>query len=377
VRITHISDCYLPRLGGIEVQVAELTRRQAAAGDRVDVITATPGDTVKSGTEDIDGVAVHRVTARLPFELPVRPRTRAAVAPLLRRLRPDVVHVHVGVVSPFAWGGIRAAVEVGVPVLATVHSVWGAAARTGYGTSEALLHWYRSGLQPAAVSRVAAERIAATLPDGAVVLITPNGVDPQQWSPSGRVDRGPDAPMTFAAAMRLAPRKRAAALLDMFAAAQAACVGGRTLRLVIAGDGPHRARLEAAVRDRGMADAVTFLGRLTRPDLRELYLASDAFVQSSVKESFGLAALEARTTGLPIIARSQTGLTEFVTDGVEGLLADDDAAMGRAMARLALDRQLFVRITEHNTHRLPDQVWPQVLQDLAGSYRTAQGRAAR
>ena len=154
--MAHISDCYLPRLGGIEVQVAELTRRQAAAGDEVSVITATPGTEIRAGRELLDGVTVFRNTARMPFELPVHPRTRATVAPLLRDIGPEVVHVHLGVVSPFAWGGIRAAVEVGVPVLVTVHSVWGTAARSGYGAANTLARWTRRGVQPAAVSRMAA-----------------------------------------------------------------------------------------------------------------------------------------------------------------------------------------------------------------------------
>lgn len=372
MRVVHISDCYLPRLGGIEVQVTELTRRQAADGYAVDVITATPGETVRSGREEIDGVSVHRVTARMPFELPVHPRTRAHVVPLLRDIRPDVVHVHLGVVSPFAWGGIRAAIEVGLPVLVTVHSIWGSAARGGYGLADRLAGWTDKGVQPAAVSRVGADRIAAALPAGVDVLVTPNGVDPEEWNASGRKPHDP-ATVRFVTAMRLAPRKRSGALLKMFADARQEVMAlrpDRRIHLDIAGDGPHRGRLETFVADHGLTDAVTFLGRLTRPDLRQRYLADDVFVQPSVKESFGLAALEARSTGLPIVARSQTGLTEFVTDGVEGLLAADDAAMTEAMVRLATDDSLRQRITAHNTDVPPLQTWPAVLGIVADAYRT-------
>ena len=372
MRVVHISDCYLPRLGGIEVQVTELTRRQAADGYSVDVITATPGESVRSGTEEIDGVRVHRVTARMPFELPVHPRTRANVVPLLRDIRPDVVHVHLGVVSPFAWGGIRAAVEVGLPVLVTVHSIWGAAARSGYGLTDRLAGWTDKGVQPAAVSRVGAERIAAALPPGVEVLVTPNGVDPEEWNASGRTVHDPGT-VRFVTAMRLAPRKRAGALLKMFADARREALRLRPdlhVNLDIAGDGPHRGRLEAFTDEHGLSDSVTFLGRLTRPDLRLRYLADDVFVQPSVKESFGLAALEARSTGLPIVARSQSGLTEFVTDGVEGLLAADDATMTQAMVRLAVDDTLRARITRHNTEVPPLQTWPSVLGIIAEAYRT-------
>ncbi len=371
--MAHISDCYLPRLGGIEVQVAELTRRQAAAGDEVSVITATPGTEIRAGRELLDGVTVFRNTARMPFELPVHPRTRATVAPLLRDIGPEVVHVHLGVVSPFAWGGIRAAVEVGVPVLVTVHSVWGTAARSGYGAANTLARWTRRGVQPAAVSRMAADRMAAVLPDDVTVLVTPNGFDPGEWNADERVAHDP-ATVRFVTAMRLAPRKRAVPLLRMFATAREqvrARDPDRRITLAIAGDGPHRSRLQTFLDDHRLSDDVTLLGRLTRPDLRRLYLGSDVFVQPSIKESFGLAALEARATGLPVLARAQTGLTEFIADDVNGMLADDDDLLARDMARIATDDGLRERITRHNTDVPPVQVWPEVLRLVAEAYDVA------
>ena len=175
-------------------------------------------------------------------------------------------------------------------------------------------------------------------------------------------------------AMRLAPRKRSLPLIGMFAEARAqvrALQPERTVLLDIAGDGPQRSRVEAAIADHDLGDAVTLVGRLDRPGLRDLYLADDVFVQPSVKESFGLAALEARSTGLPILARSQTGLTEFVTDGVEGLLSADDKQMAETMARIATDDELRRRITAHNTDIEPTQTWPSVLQIVKAAYGTA------
>jgi phosphatidylinositol alpha 1,6-mannosyltransferase len=373
MKVAHISDCYLPRLGGIEVQVTELTQRQARAGDDVTVFTATPGKAVRQGVEHVNGVDVNRVTARMPFEMPVHPRTVHNLVPLLESLQPDVVHVHLGVVSPFAWGGIRAAVKIGLPTLVTLHCVWGPAAKSGYGMADHLIHWSSSGVVPAAVSEVAAARIRAAAPD-VPVLITPNGVDPADWNPAGRVildPADPSAPVTFVSAMRLAPRKRAMKLLEMFTAARQQISGRRSIKLKIAGDGPHRNRLASYIESHGLGDDVTLLGRLERPKLRDLYVASDVFVQPSIKESFGLAALEARSTGLPIVARQQTGLTEFVHDGVEGLLAVDDDDMAEAMVRLALEDDLRIRMQRHNTDSEPAQIWPNVLQDVADAYQVA------
>ena len=379
MKVAHISDCYLPRLGGIEVQVTELTRRQAEAGYDVTVFTATPGHEVRQGVEQLNGVTVNRVTARMPFELPVHPRTTHHLVPLLKQLKPDVVHVHLGVVSPFAWGGIRSAVKVGVPTLVTVHSVWGSAAKSGYGMADNLIHWSGSGVVPAAVSEVAANRIRAA-GSGIPVAVTPNGVDSTDWSPTGRVipeEPDPTVPVKFVSAMRLAPRKRSMQLLEMFAAARQQVSGQRRITLSIAGDGPHAKRLASYVEAHGLQSDVNLLGRLERPRLRELYVDSDVFVQPSIKESFGLAALEARATGLPVIARAQTGLTEFVHEGVEGLLAVDDDEMTEAMVRITLDDQLRIGIQRHNTETEPAQTWPNVLSSVADAYGMAISQGIR
>lgn len=374
MKVAHISDCYMPRLGGIEVQVTELSRRQAASGVDVTVFTATPGDEVRNGVEVLEGVTVNRVTARMPFDMPVHPRTTAHLVPLLEELQPDVVQIHLGVVSPFAWGGIRSAVKVGLPTLVTVHCVWGQAAKATYGVADHLVKWSESGVQLSAVSRVAAERIEAASDTPVSVLVVPNGVDPQDWNSAGRVIRTPEqakeSPVRFVAAMRLAPRKRATPLLKMFAAARE-LADGREMTLQIAGDGPHRNRLQRWIDSRGLSNTVTLTGRLSRPDLQQLYRDSDVFIQPSIKESFGLAALEARATGLPVIARSQTGLTEFVDSGVEGLLADDDQGMAKAIARLATDDQLRIQMQRHNTDVPPEQVWPNVLMTVSDAYDTA------
>ena len=67
--------------------------------------------------EDDDGVQVHRLGARIPFDLPVNPSAVPRVRALVRDLAPDVVHVHAGVLSPFAFDGARTALAIAYALL--------------------------------------------------------------------------------------------------------------------------------------------------------------------------------------------------------------------------------------------------------------------
>ncbi len=102
------------------------------------------------------------------------------------------------------------------------------------------------------------------------------------------------------------------------------------------------------MREHALDDTITFTGRLDRGGIRDVFARSDVYLQPSVKESFGLAALEARAAGLPVVARTQTGTTQFIHDGVQGLLAADDSGLARALVTLGRDRELLASITAHN-----------------------------
>ncbi len=374
MRIVHISDCYPPRLGGIETQVRALAVRQAAAGHDVHVITATPGVEVRSGTEVLDGVTVHRATVRMPAELPVHPRVNHVVRELLTGAASgaDAVHVHGGVVSPFAYPGARVARQLGLPTVATIHGVWGGVFGPAARLADTVTRWSRWGVVLTAVSEAAAEPIRRVVGPSVPVTLVPNGIDVDRWR-VGHVAGDPDE-VRLVAVMRLAPRKRAMALVRMAHDASRMLPSGRRLRLTVVGDGPLRSQVARYVERHGLEHGsyvVDLVGRLTPDQVRATLAASDAFVAPAMLESFGIAALEARTAGLPVLAYAATGISTFVRDEVEGLLARDDRAMTDALVRIATDDDLRERIATHNRDTEPEQAWPRVLATVEAAYAEA------
>ena len=89
---------------------------------------------------------------------------------------------------------------------------------------------------------------------------------------------------------------------------------------MIVGEGPERPRLERyrAVRSHGLAGSVELAGRRSREEIRDLYATADVFVAPANLESFGIAALEARCAGVPVVAFGHTGISEFVTTAAPG-----------------------------------------------------------
>ncbi len=364
MRIAHVSDCYLPRTGGIETQVRGLALAQSARGDAPRIITATPDVDGRAGRTSADGIPVDRLAVRLPGDLPVHPRARAGVRSLLEADPVDVAHVHVGAVSPFAWGALRALAQMEMPTVVTVHSVWGPLSRGGYRAARSLL--VRPHIAVSAVSGVAARSVADALEVPVGVL--PNALDPAPWRRGVPVPRIEGVLRTVTVS-RLAPRKRIGALLRAHARAQVLVGPGTHIEMTVIGDGPQRGVAERTARRLGI-DA-TFTGRLDADGIRAVFARSDAFVQASVRESFGIAALEARASGLPVIARAQAGTSEFIHDGIEGLLATDDASLASAIALLARDPQLGERLAAHNVAIAPEQTWDHACTQASALYRAA------
>jgi glycosyltransferase involved in cell wall biosynthesis len=365
MRIAQVTDCYLPRLGGIELHVRDLAAHQAAAGHDVEIFTSTPAAADGAGGAPDRDACVRRY-ATLTGDLPAGAGL-AALQAAIAHGGYDVVHTHTSTFSPFAWSGLRSAVRAGVPAVTTLHSMLAPQARL-LRLSAAATGWSRWPVAWTAVSAAAAAPLRAVVGREAVTVL-PNGIEAAAWHVAS--PRRPDRPLTVASVMRLSRRKRPGPLLGILAGIRAAIPAEVPLRAVIVGEGPRRPELERAVRSAGMDPWVTLTGALGRSQVRDVLSLADVYLAPARRESFGIAALEARCTGLPVVAMAAGGVREFVRDGVEGYLVDSDAAMAEVTARLLTSPQLR-RMQEHNRTTAPELEWESLVSGCLELY----GRAA-
>ena len=124
------------------------------------------------------------------------------------------------------------------------------------------------------------------------------------------------------------PVKRVRDVVRIFAAVRKQ----RPCTLVMVGDGPDRGAAEDEARLLGVASDVRFLGRID--DVAPLFAAADVYLFPSESESFGLSALEALASGVPVVASRVGGLPGVVQDGITGALRPLGDIEGMAAAAL-------------------------------------------
>jgi glycosyltransferase involved in cell wall biosynthesis len=161
-----------------------------------------------------------------------------------------------------------------------------------------------------------AELIASGI-DPVAIHVAHNGIDgPVQTTPEP-VDTWPADGLRLLSLGRLEARKRpelAVATLDRL-------IGdGHPASLVVAGEGPIRADLEARVQALGIADRVRFVGRVSDARKWQLYDGAELLLFGSTVEGFGLVVAEAQSRGLVVVAAAGTATEEALVDGETGLL---------------------------------------------------------
>lgn len=338
MRIAYVYDAIYPYiLGGVERRVWELSQRLAKRGHEVHLYGMQWWD----GEADIEreGVMIHGTCRPVPLyrggkrTVSQAVRFGASVARPLVRERFDVIDCQQ---FPYtsALVAVLAARISRSPLVITWHEVWGdywyeylGAAGAAGKLAERLLA--RRSDHPVAVS----ETTRAGLVSAGVekdVRIIPNGID------LAEIDRirpsGSGSDLVFIG--RLIREKHVDLLIRAVSILKEREPG---IRCLIIGDGPERALLEGLVASCGVRENVCFTGFL--PDSGEviaLMKSSRVFVLPSTREGFGIAALEALASGLPVVTIDHPGNAsrEFASGGCGRLARLDPGDLARVIGEV-------------------------------------------
>lgn len=335
------------RLGGSGVIAADIAVGLARRGHRVRVIaTARPARTLP-GHENLIFEQVSTSNYPLFDHPPYTLDVAAKIVEVARAHDLDLVHLHYAI--PHAASALLARQTLGDRAprfVTTLHGtdVTVVGGDPGYREVTRMTVVAADGVTaPSEFLRREAVRLLA-LPPEVDVEVIPNFVDTGAFAPPQRRDRrrlgellamdgtAPAGPFLFHVS-NFRPVKRTPELMDILARVRARVPA----HLVLVGDGPERENAQRRAAELGLYRHVTFLGE--RTDFAELLGHADAFVLPSESESFGVAALEALSCGVPVFGYRVGGLPEVVADGCGTLVEsfDVDALAGAIVAMLGDD----------------------------------------
>ena len=364
MRIVVVTESFLPRTDGVVRTVLAFLEHLHQHGHQALVFAAGPGPSV------YDGYPVVRVRG---IRFPLYPALTLAphsthMRRLLRQFRPDLVHL----ASPFVLGvqGRSDGRALGVPVVAHYQTDLVRYARHfKLGALAGVARWHlvrlHNGCQAnyAPTPSVRDELISWGVREARV---SGRGVDATLFDPAKRSEalrqtllRAGEHTL-FLYVGRLSSEKNLESLAPMLA-------GTPNCRLVLVGEGPHRASLEA--RFSGLP--ATFLGLRRGEELAQIYASADAFTFPSLTETFGQVVQEAMASGLPVLACRAGGVQDLFRDGAEGYLCQPgDAATWLARARLlAANPALRGDFGRQARARAASRTWGSIFDRLLREYQ--------
>jgi glycosyltransferase involved in cell wall biosynthesis len=203
---------------------------------------------------------------------------------------------------------------------------------------------------------------------------TPSPATPGEGRGAGR----PGQPMTLGFVKWLKPKYGPDVLIEAFAKIHAA---RPDTKLLIAGRGEMRESLEARIKELNLQDAVQILGRVDHEQVPALIRSFDIMVMPSVYESetFGVAAIEASASGVPVVASRVGGVPEAVVHEKTGLLVPprDVEALANACLTLIDNADLRRRMGEAGRRFVERYYsWPDNTRLMAEVYRAARDGTA-
>jgi len=372
MKIAQLSPYFYPHLGGVESHVLELSKHLIDLGHEVFVVT-TKLEGTKS-EEIVEGVPVKRVEPLTIFlSTPIVPGVRD----VLSEEDYDILHGH----SPpplMSFFGVRSAKKKDVPFVLTYHCDL----EIPHSFGPLIVNLYERTFGTYTVSK--SEKIITTTPSyGATSKavwhreadIIPNAVDEKRFHPSNegskiREKLGLEDETLITYVGRIVYHKG----LEYFVRA-AKYLRDKNVQFLLVGTGDFRSELESMIESEGLEDSVMFAGRVPNEELPNYYAATDIFVLPSVSrlEAFGIVALEAMASCVPVIVSDIPGVRDVIVEGKHGLLADpmNSQDLAGKIRTLIENPDMAERMGKNGRKRVEEKfTWSKVAEEIEEVYES-------
>ncbi|MFV9682520.1 glycosyltransferase family 4 protein [Pseudomonas sp. NY15367] len=370
LHVALISETFPPEINGVANTLGRLVEGLRGRGHRVQLIRPR---------QEVDQQAASESDLLLTrgWPLPGYPGLQwgqSSLHKLLRRWkrqRPDVLYI--ATEGPLGLSALRAARRLAIPVVSGFHTNFQQyTGHYGFGLlTRAMtnyLRWFHNRTQLTLVPSIG-QQVELQRRDFERLALLARGVDSQLFHPRRRREAlreswglGADD-LAVVHVGRLAAEKNLGLLVKAFHALQRA-QPQRRMRLILVGDGPLRANLQARLPD------ALFCGLQRGEALAEHYASGDLFLFPSLSETFGNVVLEALASSLGVVAFDQAAAAQHIHHGYNGMLArpGDETGFCEAACELLEDAEVLRRIRlnarRHASHLSWDGIVAQFEQHL-------------
>ena len=324
MRIAVVTETWPPEVNGVALTLAKLVHGLCQRNHAVQLIRPRQDKNETALAQDdmsellLTGLPIPRYP-QLKLGLP----SKKALIRAWTLRRPDLVHI--ATEGPLGWSALQAARRLRLPVTSDFRTNFHSYSKH-YGVGwlrKPIVAYLRKFHNNTACTMVPTHLLKSELQKLGFdkLRVVARGVDTEMFNPRHRSEAlrqswGADAnTLVLLSVGRLAPEKNLDLVVKTYQALRAA---QRPVRLVLAGDGPYRAELQARCPD------AVFLGMCDHQTLSSVYPSADLFLFPSLTETFGNVTLEALACGTPVLAFDSAAASELVQADRNGWLVQGE-----------------------------------------------------
>ncbi|MDP1898485.1 MAG: glycosyltransferase family 1 protein, partial [Sulfurimicrobium sp.] len=326
LRVAVVNETYPPDVNGVAMTAQRMVQGLISRCHQVQLVRPRQSQEDRGfSSASFDEVLVRGVPVPRYRDLKMGLPARAKLLALWKQRRPHLVQVVTE--GPLGWSAIAAAKELHLPVISDFHTNFHSYSKY-YGApllGRAIgiyLRWLHNRAHCTLVPTDAMRHELSGMGFRNLQVLS-RGVDTQLFHPSrwNRLLRQSwgvgDHRLVALYVGRIAAEKNLPLLIEAFRRMQTT---RPNMKLVMVGDGPERAKLQA------MHPDIIFAGMRVSEDLADHYASADLFLFPSITETFGNVVLEAMASGLPVVAYDGAAAREHIRHGENGLRAAFDDA---------------------------------------------------
>lgn len=373
-RIALVTETYPPEINGVANTVAKVVEGLRSRNHTVQLVRPRQGRIEQAG--GVDEVLTNGMAIPMYAHLRMGAPSKGRLVELWAKRRPDLVHI--ATEGPLGWSALQAAIKLKLPVCSDFRTNFQAYSQH-YGIGwlqKPIMAYLRSFHNRCHSTMVPTEGLRRQLTAAAFegLSVVSRGVDARLFSPDKRSQGLRDlwgvAPddLVVLHVGRLAPEKNLGVLLAAFERIKRQAPRAR---LVVVGDGPARAQLQAQCQE------VHFAGFQSGEALASHYASGDMFLFPSLTETYGNVTPEAMASGLAVVAFDDAAASQLITHRHNGLLAPkNDAPEFLSLAgELAADVSLRQKFGALARAKALEHGWEAILRNIEEIYTLTVERA--